>query len=191
MTQQITLSADSATAINEALKAFRAEVKATKTTAEKTRTALTKVYAEVLQALQLDKHTEESYKQARAAILEQCKTCKTWPVNEKGEKVGYQKAMENSDTAVWYNKAQALIGLDLKNLQKEINDQKDLELAISLKPEELQQHKAQATKEAQHKKSLSLFKQFIGLYGNDLHQADNAFQDLMKQAKVAQASTKA
>lgn len=180
----MTLTTETAKTITDAITSSVASDKATAKCNEKTRTALDAVYKEVSQGAPM---TEDLYKTARAIILEECRKAKSWPISEKtDEKSGYQSAMKaGCSSAIWYNKAQALLQLDLKNFKAQLNDQNEVNLALELTPEQREVHKQTIQSVQQQEKIASTFHAFISLFAS-LPEADQAFQSLLETAKKQQ-----
>lgn len=179
----ITLKNETVTAIVAAIKASKAESKAAGVCKEKTRTALNLLYADTF--ISTDKPTIKDYEAARELLLAQCQLDKTWPVNEKGKKIGYQKAMKNSETAIWFNKAYALLNTDLANFKKTLADSNDVTLALTLDPDQIKEHKTAVEQAEKSSKIQQAFLNFINLFGGDVKVADQKFQDLCKAYQTA------
>ncbi len=181
--QKIILTTETTESIKNAIAASLSADKATAKCNEKTRDALNRVYSQVSFNNPM---TEDYYKTARAIILEECKKAKTWPISEKtDEKAGYQAAMKQGcSAAIWYNKAQALLQLDLKAFQKAQEEAKAIQHSLDTDPDEIQKEKQQQAEKARNEKIAASFHNFVKLF-EDLSQADKTFQELMKVAKTA------
>lgn len=177
-----TLKTATVTAINEAIKASKAESKAAGLCKQKTRDALNLLYADTFQ--NTEKPTIADYENARVTLLTQCQLDKTWPTNEKGKKIGYQKAMANSETAVWFNKAYALLNTDLANFKKKLEEQNAVNLALALEPDQLKEHNATVEQSEKNSKIQQAFLNFVNLF-TDIKEADNKFQELAKAYQTA------
>jgi hypothetical protein len=174
----ITLKNETVSAITDAIKASKAESKATGVCKEKTRTALNMLYADTF--ISVKNPTIKDYESARELLLAQCQLDKTWPTNEKGKKVGYQKAMANSETAVWFNKAYALLNTDLANFKKTKEEENAVTLAVQLDPDGLKEHKAAVDQAEKNSKVKQAFLNFVNLFDGDVKAADQKFQELSK-----------
>lgn len=190
-TATITLTTETATAISQAINASVSADKATAKCNEKTRDALTRVYNEVTPCEngKAPVYTEQTFKDARAIILEECKKVKSWPISEKtDEKVGYQAAMKaGCSSAIWYNKAQALLQLDLKAFKKAEQEQADIQHILDTDPDTIKTEKTEQAEKARNEKIAQAFHNFIKHF-EDLSQADKTFQELMKTAKTAKTA---
>lgn len=173
-----TLKETTVTAISEAIKASKAESKAAGVCKEKTRTALNLLYADTFASV--EKPTIKDYETARETLLAQCQLDKTWPINEKGRKVGYQKAMANSETAVWFNKAYSLLNTDLSNFKKKLEEENAVALALQLDPDKLKEHNNTVEQAENSSKVQQAFLNFVNLFNGDIKAADTKFQELSK-----------
>lgn len=180
--EKTALKTETVAAISAAVKASKAESKAAGLCKEKTRTALNLLYNDTF--ISVKNPTIKDYEAARETLLAQCQLDKTWPTNEKGKKVGYQKAMQNSETAVWFNKAYALLNTDLANLKKKLEDENAVNLALQLDPDQLKEHSTTMEQTEKSSKIQQAFLNFISLF-DDVKAADNKFQELVKAYQAA------